>query len=171
MGNGHSTISPGNRAAARALGLNRFPHMGPLDVSVWAEFLSRAGTGGSIARYDVLVGEGRRRGPDAEDDDEVAYRNLLRKRVDVVLSRPGLDLVLEVKPIGGMSALGQALVYRDLYWQTDNAAERISAAVVCGVADLDCLLTYQVQGVGLWESESGEWLAPAVPVARRVART
>jgi hypothetical protein len=158
MGNGHSTISPGNRAAARALGLNRFPHMGPLDVAVWVEFLNRAGTGGSIARYDVLVGEGRRRGPDAEDDDEVAYRNLLRKRVDVVLSKPGHDLVCEVKPIGGMSALGQALVYRDLIRTQEGAAERISAAVVCGVADLDCVPTYQQHGVGLWDAEAGQWL-------------
>jgi hypothetical protein len=132
--------------------------MGPLDVAVWSEFLFRAGTGGAIARYDVLVGEGRRRGPDAEDDDEVAYRNLLRKRVDVVLSRPGLDLVLEVKPIGGMSALGQALVYRDLIRSNEGAAERISAAVVCGVADLDCVATYQDHGVGLWEAEAGQWL-------------
>lgn len=132
--------------------------MGPLDVAVWVEFLNRAGTGGAIARYDVLAGEGRRRGPEAEDAEEVAYRNLLRKRVDVVLSRPGLDLVLEVKPIGGMSALGQALVYRDLIRSQEGAAGKISAAVVCGVADLDCLPTYAAHGVGLWESEAGQWL-------------
>lgn len=132
--------------------------MGPLDVAVWSEFLIRAGTGGAIARYDVFVGEGRRRGPDARDEDEIAYRNLLRKRVDVVLSRPGLDLVLEVKPIGGMSALGQSLVYRDLFKSQEGAAERISAAVVCGVADLDCVPTYEAHGVGLWESEAGQWL-------------
>lgn len=134
--------------------------MSALDAAVWAQFLNWGGTDGWVASYDVTVGEGCRCAAEAADADELAYRTLLRKRIDVVLTRQGQSLVIEVKPLGGMAALGQVLTYRALLWSRTAAGISIAAAVVCGEVDEDVRPVFAACRVGVWSSSAAAWVVP-----------
>lgn len=66
---------------------------------------------------------------------------LTEKRIDAVGFNGDGITVIEVKPRGGASALGQVLVYRDLYREKEKPALPLAALVVCNYIDADVRLS------------------------------
>ena len=115
----------------------RYPHMMPEDAAVWSRFLMREDHGIEAVWYDVHVGA-------AVDVPEGSPAWLLsvaagvtRKRIDVVARRGGLYLIIEVKPYANQLALGQVIVYRQLFPVEFPLAGPVMGCIVCDQVDVD----------------------------------
>lgn len=117
------------------------PSLTPLDLEVWRRFLFLRPTMFDSFAFQVPVGSGQPLPNSASDADRRAWDKLTAKRIDAVgVNRDGIT-VIEVKPRGGASALGQVLVYRDLYIQKIKPAQPVAALVVCNYIDEDVRLS------------------------------
>ena len=117
--------------------LIRYPHMLPEDVKVWSTFLA-SGFGeirevwydvhvGTAVRAPEILGEAMQRVADA----------VTRKRIDVV-GRVGAGFwVIEVKPVCGSEALGQAVMYRRLFSEEFGRGADVIGVVVCNLVEVD----------------------------------
>jgi len=117
------------------------PSLTPLDLEVWRRFLVLRPSMFASFAFQVEVGSGQPLPAAASDSDRKVWDKLTSKRIDAVgINKDGIT-VIEVKPRGGASALGQALVYRDLYIQKRKPAQPVAALVVCNYIDEDVRLT------------------------------
>ena len=95
--------------------LTKYPHMKPADVKIWERFLDKHPDGFIEVAYDVPVGNFR---PSSEKLSEEYQRDrefLGRYMIDVVGFTKNSIAIIEIKPEAGATALGQALMYKDLY--------------------------------------------------------
>lgn len=121
--------------------MNLEPSLTPLDLAVWRRFLILRPSMFDAFNFQVAVGSGQPLPASASDADRKAWDKLTSKRIDAVgINKDGIT-VIEVKPRGGASALGQALVYRDLYIQKMKPAQPVAALVVCNYIDEDVRLS------------------------------
>ena len=130
---------------------NRYYHMLPADVELWAAWVATGEYLPDEVWYDVKVGSG----PDLGGDDPeyiVRYSaSCWRKRIDVV-GRRGLDYwIIEVKPRAGAMALGQALFYSDLFEREFAVAGDVVPVIVTDVVDKDVLPAMERAGVVVCE--------------------
>jgi len=131
-------------------GHGRYPHLGPDDRKVWESFLDAGVLDFRKAYYDVRLGG---RSADACLDavwQRKLYEMLSCKRVDVVLEGGFGWLVCEVKPIGSMSGLGQALTYTDLFKAEFLPSGLTAGAVLCRDVDADILPVCRRLLVQVW---------------------
>ncbi|KKK79264.1 hypothetical protein LCGC14_2835260, partial [marine sediment metagenome] len=70
-----------------------------------------------------------------------------RKRIDVVARVRSGFWVIEVKPVCGQEAIGQALVYRDLFAREYAGVSEVVPVVVCELAEVDVIDTADELGV------------------------
>lgn len=110
--------------------------------------------------YDVPCGRGRHADAHRRDEKAPLYAELLRKRMDVLLVVQGTHYCGEVKRLGGAAALGQALLYAELYSHDQPAAVRCEPLVVCREIDHDCLALFRAHRVAVWEARSLSWVVP-----------
>lgn len=117
------------------------PSLTPLDLEVWRRFLVLRPSMFDAFHFQVAVGSGQPLPSSASDADRKAWDKLTSKRIDAVgINKDGIT-VIEVKPRGGASALGQALVYRDLYILKMKPAQPVAALVLCNYVDEDVRLS------------------------------
>lgn len=137
--NGRSCLTaPGNTLLACGESV-RYPHMLPLDVEVWRDFVGSSSAAGWDWKYDVRVGSPPSAPAQWDENSRLAYRNLLLKRVDAVGRRGQESVVVEVKPVGNMSAIGQLLCYAHCLEEAHHLYVRPQKWLVCGVCDVDVL--------------------------------
>lgn len=117
------------------------PHLTPLDLEVWRRFLLLHPDKFQRFDYQVRVGKGQPLPAAASESDRKAWRELTEKKIDAVGWNADGPTVIEVKPRGGASAIGQALLYRDLYTQEKRPSQPVAAMVVCDYVDEDVRLT------------------------------
>lgn len=125
----------------------KYPHLLPREVEIWERFLSRYGREFTGFTYDVRVGEGVEVRPYWGDEIARMAKLLTMKRIDVVGYKPGEVWIIEVKPHGGLSALGQLIAYETLYRIKFNPTQTIRKALVCETVDPDLpglLLQYDI---------------------------
>ena len=92
-----------------------YPHMTPIDVLIWEQFI-RANSGYfDSVDYDVKVGEGASFLPEKGEKYEEDFRILTQKKIDAVGYRGNEIWLIEIKPNAGSRALGQILTYEKLY--------------------------------------------------------
>lgn len=126
---------------------SRYPHMLPEDAIVWSGFIE-SGFGeirevwydvhvGTAVIAPVALGEAMQRVADA----------VTRKRIDVVGRVGGGFWVIEVKPICGMKALGQAVTYRRLFNEEFGDGSDIVGVVICFQVEGDVIETAEELGV------------------------
>jgi hypothetical protein len=139
-------LGPGEAPAKRS----SYPHMMPEDHVVWSRFLEQKV--GLVQRvwYDVHVGEAVEVPNDLPPEMLAVSRAVTRKRIDAVCIMGGVYYVCEVKPWGGYVALGQVLVYWDLFIKEFPRASPTIGAVVCATADPDCLDAFGEQGIDVF---------------------
>ncbi len=115
----------------------KYPHMLPAEVRRWDAFLEQHGLPVGVVSYDVHLGDG------AEIDSAwpawmaSMVRSLSTHRVDVVIERPYEVVIVEVKGIAGMGAVGQLLGYEAL-WLRDRGTDRsVRLLLVCERMEAD----------------------------------
>jgi len=123
--------------------LRKYPHMMPADIPVWERFLEAYGDAFIGFDYDVRVGEGIKPPPEVEDEFKKMWRELTKKRIDVVGYRDDYIAVIEVKPYARLSALGQAIAYRELYLRYFSPPQPVRALVVCERVDPDVMEVFE----------------------------
>lgn len=116
----------------------RYAHMAELDAQVWRKYLEVAGCDIDRVWYDVWVGlcEGMAKGLAGKELRRVLA--CYAKRIDAVTLRAGLYELWEIKPFGNAVALGQALMYLELFKDAYPLCTPVRACVLCDSADGDC---------------------------------
>jgi len=128
----------------------KYPHLLPREVEIWERFLALYGREFTGFVYDVRVGEGITIRPEWGDEIARMAKLLTQKRIDVVGYKPGEIWIIEVKPHGGLSALGQLTVYEELYRIKYNPTQTIRKALVCETVDPDLRGLLPKYGVTLY---------------------
>lgn len=88
-----------------------YPHMSRHDAVIWERFLDQFGGNFTAVAYDVALGGfllDERLGTEAE---RLGWQYSTALKVDAILQRETEWWIVEVKPLGWVSAVGAALVY------------------------------------------------------------
>ncbi len=126
-----------------------YPHMLSEDTDIWSEYLKAPVAPIKEVWYDVHVGK-----PVAgmAEGDELGRRiaaGVTRKRIDVVCRVGGGFWVVEIKPLGSMLALGQALSYTRLFIVEYRPPGEVWPVVVCNSVDEDLVDDFEDAGVAV----------------------
>lgn len=93
----------------------KYRHLEPLDTAIWNAWLDTDPWPDAVVAYDVLVGTPATVPEGTPDNYRRMVEHLSSLRIDVVVVRPGVTLVVEIKPSASLSAIGQALGYAHLF--------------------------------------------------------
>lgn len=145
--NPRNLITPGNAIAHARARSARFPHMGPADSRVWQAHLTLQSVPSGRLDYDVRLGGVGAELVDREHEHFPMWLTLLKKRIDVVVHYENAVKLIEVKPIAGFSALGQALGYCDLWEREKGSKPKPVPCVCCAIVDPDLTPTFERYGV------------------------
>ena len=116
----------------------RYRHMGELDQLVWVKFIEQWGSDIDQVWYDIWCGEGAGLAAGASEKDQRRADGIYCKRIDAVTLQQGLYQVWEVKPFGNSVALGQALLYLELFKKRYPECVPVQSGIVCDQFDGDC---------------------------------
>ena len=116
----------------------RYLHMSMIDSMVWSAFLEKHGPEVDRVWYDVWCGDGEGQGVGSAQSDRRLSDGLYCKRIDAVCLVAGLYRICEVKPYGNHVALGQALMYGELFKRRYPELRPVELVVVCATQDKDC---------------------------------
>ncbi len=97
----------------------KYPHLIGEDKEVWDRFVRKFPDRFETVSYDVHVGSGIEAPDEVDTKPAQQWKDLTRKRIDVIGWRNGFAQIIEVKKRVGLSTLGQVLGYRVLY-QREN---------------------------------------------------
>jgi len=116
---------------------HRYPHMMSQDQQVWDAALAAGIITYPRVAYDLHVGEPVQ--PTAPLDPLLRQISLgvTRKRIDVVGDGPNAYDVIEIKPYGNHAALGQALLYADLFRNEFHPPKPVRPVILCAAIDPD----------------------------------
>lgn len=124
-----------------------YPHMLSEDTAVWSKYLAAPIAAIQEVWYDVHVGKAVPLPAGSSDLERRIASGITRKRIDVV-ARVGSALwVVELKPFGGMQALGQVLSYTRLFVKEYWPACEVLPVLICSEVDEDLLDQFEVRGV------------------------
>lgn len=127
--------------------LRTYPHFLPEDNRVWTRFLQeRAGSLDEVW-YDVHVGTAVKVLEGSPAFIKRVAEAVSRKRIDVIARVGSGFWTIEVKPICGTAALGQTVVYRDLFAREHAGASVVVPVVVCELVEIDVIDTSEDLGV------------------------
>ncbi|MBA7532989.1 hypothetical protein ES705_25224 [subsurface metagenome] len=140
-------LGPGQRPII----MPSYPHLLAEDTQVWTKYLKSPITDMKRVWYDLHVGAPVWTGPGANAIDKKIAAGLTKKRIDVVASVGGGYWVIELKSVGNMFALGQALAYSRLFKIEFNIYEEVWPVVICDDLDLDLIDDYDINSVALIE--------------------
>lgn len=124
-----------------------YRHMLPEDTAIWTRWLQKNSHRITGVWYDVHVGQALIAPPGLHPSIQRDADAITRKRIDVVAKAPPEIWVIEVKPVGNYTALGQAQVYSRLFRLEYNAGLPVVPLVVCAEIDPDLVDDYQRLGV------------------------
>lgn len=93
----------------------KYPHMMPYDADIWERFIDKNPSVYEWVEYDVKVGSVPDFVTGHEDEKIQAQAPLYNKKIDVIGHVGNKIDIIELKPHGGMSALGQVRGYVTLY--------------------------------------------------------
>lgn len=130
-----------------------YPHMLSEDIAVWSKYLESPIAALSEVWYDVHVGKAVPLPAGSSDLERRIASGITRKRIDVV-ARVGPGLwVIELKPFGGMQALGQVLSYHRLFVKEYRPEVEVLPVLICSEVDEDLLDQFEVRGVWVIEND------------------
>lgn len=115
----------------------KYPHMLPAEVRRWDAFLDRYGMPEGAVSYDVHLGEGAAIDPSWPAWMAGMVRALSTHRVDVIVERPDEVVIVEVKGIAGMGAVGQLVGYEALWVKERGVGRPVRLLLVCERMEAD----------------------------------
>ena len=86
-------------------------------------------------------------------------RTIYQRRIDLVIQTGDELLAIEIKPLGGPTAVGQALLYRDLADIAVGDAQDVSGAILCDAMQPDVATIARKGGIRIIETSRAR--APA----------
>jgi len=95
--------------------LQLYPHMFPHDIAIWKRFLAKYEKVYQRFEYDIRVGSGTSDVLGRTDEYARAQEILSKYRIDAVSTDQNGVKIIEVKPRATTSAIGQVIVYKELY--------------------------------------------------------
>ena len=122
---------------AAELRKKKYPHMMAQEIRIWKKFLKKHGHNFTKYRYDVHVGRGVGILPGFAPVLQQMAITLTQKRIDVVAGRGSDVWIIEIKERAGMSAIGQLLTYRELYFKRFGFGRVSGLIVVAETTDPD----------------------------------
>ena len=147
----------------------RYPHLGPIEVEIWNEFLRKTDLKFIRIDYDVRVGMAKippyyyeryrylkkmaEVDPKYKEELRVveatikSFEALTKLRIDAVGETKDAIWIFEVKPRAGRSALGQLLSYAYWYEKQYKPRKVIKLAVVCTAVDTNLIPLYDKYGI------------------------
>lgn len=128
----------------------RYPHMLPNEVELWDRFLKVTDIEFIRFEYDVHVGEIIEAPPGTPDYLKPMLEAVYRKRIDAVGHTADAIWVFEVKNRAGLSAMGQALAYKELYIVEFRPVLPIRMGVVCEMKATDVDYLYRLHNIHLF---------------------
>ena len=131
----------------------KYRHLMPDDAVTWTRFLEAGPRGMTEVWYDLHVGTAVKLPEGMAEFMQRVSDAVTRKRIDVVARVGSGFWVIEVKPICGFEAMGQALVYRDLFAREYAGAAAVVPVVVCELVEVDVLDTSDDLGVLIFTSD------------------
>jgi hypothetical protein len=126
-----------------------YPHLMPEEIIVWERFLDTYNPTWDPIQYDVKVGTPVVTAPDLDQNLKDMSDTLTTKRIDVVAWAAGKPIVIEIKKIVGMKALGQAITYPILLAELLTSAELPDVLVIGETATPDMERIFQLVGINL----------------------
>lgn len=125
----------------------RYPGMSDVESEVTRAWLGRHGAEYDRVDFQVRLGAGIDPGPGNPEYIRQLGRDLWAKRADIV-AITGLDVtIVEVKERITPGAIGQLLVYRDLWRREHPETTAIRLLTIGRGAVTDLVETFQAQGV------------------------
>lgn len=128
----------------------RYPHMLPEERRIWSKFITGKERNYLKLTYDLHLGYGVFPPYDASPQLKAVIESTSRKRVDAIGESVNQITIFEVKPRGGMSAMGQLLTYKDLYVKEYRPTKPIKLALVCERLEPDVSSTLQANGIEIF---------------------
>lgn len=137
--------------------LRFYPGLVPVEAAIWREWLRTYQQDYDRFEYNVLVGQGaplpaNRGTGNAELDAnlERAWRQSTQRKIDCVGYRAGDVTLFEVKASATMGALGQLMVYADLFPLARPSTAGVDLALVCTRLPPDLVGAYEGQGIQVY---------------------
>jgi hypothetical protein len=127
--------------------LLRYPRMTPESTELWRKFLLDHKDEYTSFDYDVRVGQGVNPGPGFAPELQNDFVQLTQKRIDVIGYNNFLITLFEIKPRGGLSAVGQLLGYKQLYEQSFPGKLVHKLILITGSANQDDLNVYKANNI------------------------
>ena len=124
-----------------------YPHFLAADTDVWTRYLADPVAPITEVWYDVHVGLPVSVGDDAGDMEKRIAFGITRKRIDVVAKIRQGYWVIEVKPIAGMTALGQILAYTNLFINEYDLDGEVWPVIIADEVDKDVIGQFEALGV------------------------
>jgi len=123
------------------------PHMLPVDVPVWHDFLDKHANDYLQFYYDVALTT-KPKPPDVPLGSMMTmWKKSFGKRIDAVAEMRNSVHIIEVTERAFLRSLGQILVYTEL-WRIDPPIKKpFLPYIVCRIIDEDVLWTCQAYGV------------------------
>lgn len=116
---------------------HKYPHLIGEDKEVWDRFILKYPDRFDTVDYDVHVGSGIDAPDEVDNKTAEQWKDLTRKRIDVVAWKRNSPTIIEVKKRVGLPTLGQVLGYRFLYLREYTEISSIPLLIVCLQIDKD----------------------------------
>ncbi len=122
----------------------KYPHMTPAEVRRWDSYLAQYGLPEGDVSYNEHLGEGAPIVLDWPTWMAVMVKALSTHRVDVVIERPDEVILIEVKGVAGMGAVGQLLGYEALWLRERGTDRPVRLLLVCErvESDMEAVFAY-----------------------------
>ena len=145
------TVAASSFVEAQRLRRTRFDHMGVEDTMVWAKYLDthHAFRDGNQFQYDYRVAIKPQEVIDLLPGEHTGWVALRAKRIDVVVSDARRHIIVEVKPVGSSSAIGQLLLYKYWFQVEARPALPVELWLVCARFDQDMVPLCKALGIEL----------------------
>ena len=114
-----------------------YPHFLAADTDVWTRYLRNPIVPIKEVWYDVHVGGAVQLLPDADEMDRRIAAGVTRKRIDVVAKIGAGFWIIEVKPVAGMTAIGQIIIYTRLFLQEFQVTGEVFPVIIVDEVDQD----------------------------------
>ena len=115
----------------------KYPHMLPEETKIWDAYLEREGLPEGKISYDVHLGAGVAPDPAWPAWMAKMVWSLSTHRLDVVVERPDEVLIVELKIVAGMGAVGQLLGYEALWLKDRGVARPVRLVCICDRIEAD----------------------------------
>lgn len=93
----------------------KYPHLRPLEIDIWTDFLRDHSDPQLHCAYDVHVGSVPTIANNLPPQIQKHINAVYPKKIDVVVFTNSRTAIIEIKPYAGLSAIGQALSYTYLF--------------------------------------------------------